>query len=62
MSTRGFDVASRRDPGIGGIRDSKHEVAADMHKALRHDFGPERHNEGVARRQIPMWWMSLLLS
>lgn len=59
---KGNDMSSRQDPGIGCIRDPKHEVAAGVHKAQRHEIGPERHNEDVARRQIPVWWIVVLLS
>lgn len=48
-------MTRRQNPGIGGIRDPNHEVAAGMHRAERHEIGSEHHSRGEDSRRIPVW-------
>lgn len=49
-------MTSRQDPGIGGIREPKHEVAAGMHKAQRHELGDSPSPRPTKFRGRHLWW------
>jgi hypothetical protein len=50
-------VTSRQDPGIGGIREPKHEVAAGIHKAQRHELGDANSRRPIRVRGRHLWWI-----
>ena len=48
-------MTSRQDPGIGGIREPKHELARGMHEEQRHRIGPDGRDAEHRTARTSRW-------